>query len=302
MPDRLFYPDEFFSVVSCDQCGLGFVNPRPTVREMARYYPPAYFEAPKTSGRERYFKRRYAAEAAYLGALEKAGAQPTLLDVGCAAGDFPRYMAARGWRVEGVEVSEAAGTIEDFPVCRKEFQDFPVDTPSYDAVTAWAVLEHVHDPMAYFRKAAEVLKPGGLFVFLVTNFESTASRHLFVEDVPRHLSFFTRSVVVRYLDRTGFRLVREDNGRNVYKAAPVHWLPYQIQTRVRRRPFTFADVPLTKREFLRAHGLPRGWRSALRYAAYSPASVIERLFFPFIETLEIWRNSYPISTYVARRG
>src|SRR5262249_34533934 len=166
---------------------------------------------------------------------------------------------------------------------------------------AWAVLEHVHDPMTYFRKANEVLKPSGLFVFLVTNFESIASRHLFVEDVPRHLNFFTRSFVRRYLDLTGFTLLREDNGRNIYKAAPVHWLPYQIQTRLRRRSFTYADVPLTKREFLQVHGLARGWRSSLRYAAYSPASVIERVFFPLIEALQILRRSYGISTYVAQK-
>jgi len=301
IPDRLFFPDEFFSVVSCDRCSLGFVNPRPTTAEISRYYPPAYFQAPPSPSRDRYFQRRYSAEAEYLQPLEKTKASPLLLDVGCAAGDFPRFMTARGWRVEGVEVSESAGSIHDFAVYRNEFQDIPIHTPTYDAVTAWAVLEHVHDPMAYFQKVAEVLNPGGLFVFLVTNFDSLASRHLFFEDVPRHLYFFTRSVVRQYVDKTGFDLLREDNGRRIFKAAPVHWLPYQIQTRVLRRPFTFEDVPLTKREFLRAHGLLRGWRSALRYAAYSPASVIERLFFPLIETVQILRKSYGISTYVAQK-
>jgi SAM-dependent methyltransferase len=301
MPDRLFFPEEFFSVVTCDDCGFGFVRPRPTPAEMARHYPAAYFQAVATASRDRYFQRRYAAEAAYLRPCEKPGTQPLLLDVGCAGGDFPRFMAARGWRVQGVEVSEAVGSIQDFPVYRREFHEIPVATPTYDAVTAWAVLEHVHDPMAYFGKASQVLKPGGLFVFLVTNFESVASRHLFVEDVPRHLNFFTRSVVGKVLESTGFRLLREDNDRNIYKAAPVHWLPYQIQSRLRRRPFTYADVPLTKREFLRMHQLPRNWRSSLRYAFYSPASVIERLFFPLIETLQILRKSYGISTYVAQK-
>jgi SAM-dependent methyltransferase len=301
MPDRLFFPEEFFDVVACDECGFGFVNPRPTPAEMARYYPAAYFQSVENAGRDRYFQRRYAAEAAYLRPIEKPGAHPLLLDVGCAGGDFPRFMAARGWLVEGVEVSASAGSIHDFPVYRQEFHEIPGRATTYDAVTAWAVLEHVHDPLAYFRKAAQVLKPGGLFVFLVTNFQSLASRHLFVEDVPRHLNFFTRSVVGQYLEHTGFRLLREDNGRNIYKAAPVHWLPYQIHTRLRGREFTYADVPLTKREYLRAHQLARGWRASLRYALYSPASVMERLFFPLIETLQILRESYGISTYVAQK-
>src|SRR5262249_6230253 len=160
--DRLFFPDEYFSVVCCDQCGFGFVNPRPTTAEISRYYPAAYFQAPFTRSRERYMHRRFAAEASYLRSLESSGVHHKLLDVGCATGDCPRFMAARGWRVDGVEVSESAGSIHDFTVYRDEFQNIPVHEPAYDAVTAWAVLEHVHDPMAYFRKAAQVLKPGGL--------------------------------------------------------------------------------------------------------------------------------------------
>src|SRR5437879_8656059 len=74
-------------------------------------------------------------------------------------------MAARSWDVEGVEISQSPRRITDFRVYGQEFQDIPVNEPVYDAVTAWAVLEHVHDPMSYFRKASEVVKKGGLFVF-----------------------------------------------------------------------------------------------------------------------------------------
>jgi 2-polyprenyl-3-methyl-5-hydroxy-6-metoxy-1,4-benzoquinol methylase len=74
-------------------------------------------------------------------------------------------MAARSWDVEGVEISQSPERITDFRVYGQEFQDIPVNEPVYDAVTAWAVLEHVHDPMPYFRKASEVVKKGGLFVF-----------------------------------------------------------------------------------------------------------------------------------------
>src|SRR3546814_5417313 len=62
----------------------------------------------------------------------------------------------------------------------------------YDVITAWAVLEHVHDPMSYFMKAASTIQSGGYFVFLVTNFDSISSRSLFREDVPRHLYFFSK--------------------------------------------------------------------------------------------------------------
>jgi cyclopropane fatty-acyl-phospholipid synthase-like methyltransferase len=210
-------------------------------------------------------------------------------------------MAARGWDVEGVEISESSQRISDFPVHTQEFQDIPVNEPAYDAVTAWAVLEHVHNPMAYFQKASRVVKKGGLFVFLVTNFHSAASRHLFCEDIPRHLYFFTRETVRQYLDKTGFALEKEDNGRNIYKLAPNNWLAFFVQTRLRGKEFTYADVPLTSKEFRRRYQLPRGISASLKYAAYSPASVIDRMLWPAIEAVQILSKCYGISTYAARK-
>ena len=301
MPDRLFFPDEFFTVVACDQCGLGFVNPRPTISEMPKHYPPAYYQGAPTQSHARYLSRRFAAEARYLAELEEHGGGKRLLDVGCATGEFPRFMAARGWHVEAVEVSEAARSIRDFTVYPQEFHEIPVNEPTYDAVTAWAVLEHVHDPMAYFRKASRVLKPGGLFVFLVTNFQSTASRHLFREDVPRHLYFFTRECVARYLETSGFALVSENNGRDIYKMAPVNWLTYLLR-RLSGKTYTYANVPLTSKEFRRLHNLQPGIATSLKYAAYSPSSVIDRMLWPAIESAQVWANRYGISTFVARKA
>jgi cyclopropane fatty-acyl-phospholipid synthase-like methyltransferase/ribosomal protein S27E len=301
MPDRRFFPLDFFTVVECDECGLGFVNPRPSAAEIQKYYPPEYFEQPATKSHERYLHRRFSAEASYLREMKDPNSPGRLLDVGCANGDFPRFMAARGWIVEGVEISESSQRIKDFRVHTQEFQNIAVNEPAYDAVTAWAVLEHVHDPMAYFRKAAQVLKKNGLFVFLVTNFESVTSRYLFCEDVPRHLYFFTRKTIRQYLNATGFALEREDNGRSIYKLAPVNWLSYMLRTRLKRQKFLFEDLPLTHREFRARHNLPRGLRASLKYAFYSPASVIDRTLWPAIETAQILRKNYGISTYVGRK-
>ena len=299
--DRLFPSPERFDVVECSECGLGFVNPRPTTSEIARYYPAEYFAKPPTPSNDRYLQRRFAAEASYLRELEATGKPRKLLDLGCATGDFPRFMAARGWEVEGVETSVAARQISDFHVYTEDFHNIPVASPIYDAVTAWAVMEHVHDPMAYFKKAGVVVKPGGLFVFLVTNFHSTASRYLFCEDVPRHLYFFTRETVRRYLCETGFTLLGEHNGRDVYKLAPNHWLTYMVRSRILRRPYTLEDVPLTSKEFRRSRQLPKGLITSLKYALYSPLSVVDRMLWPLIETAQILARTYGISTYVARR-
>lgn len=301
MPDRQFFSTEIFQVVECNGCGLGFVNPRPSIKEIPKYYPPEYFQMAGTQSFDKYLKKRFTTEARYLESDPNGAGSRALLDVGCHNGDFPRFMAARGWRVEGVEVSQSSQRITDFPVYAQEFQNIPVHQPAYDAVTAWAVLEHVHDPMAYFQKASQVLKPGGLFVFLVPNFQSVASRHLFCEDVPRHLYFFTPSTVRQYLEKTGLVLETEDNNRNVYKVAPANWLKFVLQTRLTGRKFTYADVPLSSRQFRKVHGLTRGIEAAVKYTFYSPLSVIDRMLWPFIEWAQIVRGTYGNTTYVARK-
>ena len=302
MPDRRYFREEFFTVVECEQCGLGFVNPRPTIAEMQKYYPAEYYQKPPTDSHDRYLRRRFKAQASFLKEMEAGNGRRKLLDVGCANGDFPRFMAARGWEVEGVEISESSERITDFRVHTQEFQNIPVQEPTYDAVTAWAVLEHVHDPMAYFRKASEVVKKGGLFVFLVPNYQSVASRHLFCEDIPRHLYFFTRETARQYLEKTGFRLEKEDNGRSIYKLAPNNWLAFMLRTRLLGKKYSYEDVPLTSKEFRQVNHLRGGLLTALKYAAYSPASVIDRMLWPAIETGQMLRKTYGVSTFVGRKA
>jgi hypothetical protein len=140
-----------------------------------------------------------------------------------------------------------------------------------------------------------------VFVFLVTNFHSVTSRHLFCEDVPRHLYFFTRETVRRYLQETGFALEKEDNGGSIYKMAPRNWWPYILQTKLRGKPFLYDNLPVSSREFRKARGLPRGLRAAIRYAAYSPAATIDRMLTPFVEAAQILQKTYCISAYVARK-
>jgi len=126
-----------------------------------------------------------------------------------------------------------------------------------------------------------------------------ASCYLFAEDVPRHLYFFTRETVREYLEKNELTLEFENNGREIYELAPAHWLTDLVRTRLQGKSFTYQDAPLSSREFRRVRGLSKGVGASLKYLAYSPVSVVERIFFPLVETVQIPRNSYGISTYIA---
>lgn len=289
-----------FTVVRCDECGLGYLNPRPVFSEMGKYYPPGYYQE-EFAADPAYHQRRYAREARYLQEFEGQGRAPRLLDVGCASGDFPRFMARRGWNVEGVEVSTSALPIRDFRVYAQPFPQIPPGAPAYDAVTAWAVLEHVHNPKAYFHKAGRVLKPGGVFVFLVPNFVSIASRRLFREDVPRHLFFFTRETVARYVEDAGLRLEREDNDGRIFTMPPENLLLYFLKTRLLGKEFTWRDLPPTRPQYLASRGLRPGMMSNLKYAAAYPLRPFDWALRPAFSRIQMLRRAYGVSAYVARK-
>ena len=66
MPDPRYFPGDYFTVVACDECGLGFVNPRPDAQEIQKYYPAEYFRGSGTESFERYLRKRFTEEAHYL--------------------------------------------------------------------------------------------------------------------------------------------------------------------------------------------------------------------------------------------
>jgi hypothetical protein len=96
-------------------------------------------------------------------------------------------------------------------------------------------------------------------------------------------------------------LDQENNGRGIYKLAPHNWLAYMIRTRLRGKPYRYEDVPLTSKEFRRVRNLPPGLGTALKYAVYAPAVVLDRMLWPAIETAQILRKTYGVSTFVARK-
>ena len=298
MPDARYFVDEWFSIVECMNCGLGFVNPRPTSSEMSKYYPKPYYDYfDQDLG---YHSRRYAAEAKFLSTIPSQS-DKLLLDIGCANGDFPRFMQQRGWRVEGVEVYQKSKAITDFKVYKQDFREIEVNEPRYDAITAWAVLEHVHDPMAYFKKAAQVLKPGGIFVFLVTNFKSLSSRCLFREDIPRHLYFFSEETIRRYLAESGFDLIQTDHGDKIYSMRPFNFVRYYFYHYFKHRKLGWRDTQIKRPHSFGRNHLRIPQLGKLKHLIFDPIDVIDQLLLPIYEKYQIVTKKYGIVTYIARR-
>lgn len=195
---RLHVDDRLWNVVKCQSCGLGYVNPRPTPGEIAFYYPTSYFHGRNTDES----RVRYEIQAKYV-----PNSGRTLLDIGTAGGDFLLLMRSRGWSVTGIEPAERASNPHDLTIHRLRFpEDSRQLDEQYDVITAWAVFEHLHNPLQAFREAARLLRPGGQLIIQVPNLKSVYGRYSMQEDVPRHLYFFNRSTLAAYARCCGLSL------------------------------------------------------------------------------------------------
>ena len=285
-----------FQIVECNMCGLGFISPKIDLPELFDFYYHGYYDWLETADHEDRMK----AEAAYLPPVTAFKHTPRLLDIGSGMGSFALHMIEHGWEVECVEPI-CPIEIKGLHVHRNYLTELDETAGPFDAATAWAVLEHVPNPKAYFQKVAELLKPGGTFVFLVTNYDSLSSKRLFQEDIPRHCTFFTRKTVESYLHAVGMELVSVDFDDKIFSMGSRGALNYYFCRFILRRDYEREDYPASYPRFLEANGMRRGVLSASCFAITHPISLLDRFFEPVIDRWQKFTRTYGIATYVARK-
>lgn len=195
--DYLFkVTEDKFNVKRCANCDTGFVSPRPD--SMRAYYPEDFYWLwegldGQLSWDEIIQKRlkQLEAKSIWLNGLPPG----KLLDIGAQKGEFLWYMKEKGWDVLGVELDDEVPNPAKLPIRYGNFLDMDFGVEKYDAITLWAVLEHVIEPSEVIKKAVSLLMPGGALIILVTNFNSIQSKIYKADDYPRHLTLFSRKAI-----------------------------------------------------------------------------------------------------------
>src|SRR5439155_14178841 len=129
------------------------------------------------------------------------------LDVGCSTGAFLFQLKNRypgDYAVTGTDVSGAALDYAErrgIEVVRQSFLDFGFEVGGFEAVTFWAVMEHVVQPKKFLAKAATTLKPSGHCFILVPNLRSLAVRlagKKYRYLMPDHVNYFTADTLRQF--------------------------------------------------------------------------------------------------------
>lgn len=263
--DRLHGIGGDFTLVRCPSCRLIYLNPRPTQEGIRRYYPREYepFQEEASSPLVRW-DHRYGLEKLRK-AITRWKQGDSILDIGCATGFFLQTMVEAGWKAYGVERDEDAAqwarrTGSHILVGGIEEVSFPEN--SFDVVTMWNVLEHLHQPLAAVDKIHRLLKKEGLLVIAVPNpssLDALVFGSLWVGlDVPRHLYVFPIDFLARVLAQKGFRLLEtrclqgshrafalsvgfaiEEKVRGKRMQATINWVIYCLPVRLALAPLFY---------------------------------------------------------------
>lgn len=203
--------DQMFRLNRCTGCGCGYLSPRPSRDAISAYYPREFYwswegenDSMSWSAIVDKRRRQLDAKAKWLSDLTPG----RLLDIGAQKGEFLWLMRQQGWLVEGVELDPGVPNPAQMPIRFGDFLEMDFEAGVYDAITFWAVLEHVYEPARFMDKASRLLKPGGRIIAVVTNLNSIQSRFYQADDYPRHLTIFTKKSVQQLCSSAGLKAMR----------------------------------------------------------------------------------------------
>jgi SAM-dependent methyltransferase len=114
--------------------------------------------------------------------FEKYGMQAgqTLLEPGCGRGEILKCFRDFGMQVKGSDLSpETAALLRDMDIeiCDVENDGLPYADNSFDVIYTKSFLEHFYYPERFMKEALRVLKPGGLMLNLVPDWEANYRKY-----------------------------------------------------------------------------------------------------------------------------
>lgn len=227
--DHLYGTSGEWTFLRCNNCGLIYLSPRPTITQIGAYYPDLDYHAFKKSGgiKSRIVAWLRQREAQAL--LHGLSANASVLEIGCGTGDLLAELARLGATATGIEPNPAAAQQArdryglDVRIGMLDDHTNLLPSASFDRVLMRYALEHVHHPLTTLRQIARLLKPDGRALFWVPNAQSwdayLAKSYWRGLDAPRHLYIFTPATMQRLIEAAGLRAVAV-----TYSGVPNDWV------------------------------------------------------------------------------
>lgn len=211
--------EEHFEIWECEVCTLRFTQNIPGMEDIGKYYQSENYisHSDTTKGfiNNLYHSVRKRTLVQKKNLVQQITKKNTgnILDIGCGTGAFLHTIKLADWNITGLEPDEkarekAAELYGVHPLPANEF--YSLRDNSFDAITLWHVLEHVHDLHGYMEKLKNLLAPGGKLFIAVPNYTSYDARvykkFWAAYDVPRHLYHFSPKAMKSLWAKHGLRV------------------------------------------------------------------------------------------------
>ena len=211
--------NEEFEIWQCNACTARFTQNVPDKNEIEKYYQSedyiSHSDTKKGFINSLYHRVRKRTLHSKRKTVEKFTKLSTgkVLDIGAGTGAFLSTMDKAGWNVTGIEPDEIAreNAKKLYGLSLQTPQElFNLPPQSFDAITMWHVLEHVHELHEYMYQLKKLLKPTGCLFVAVPNYtcydEKVYKEFWAAYDVPRHLYHFSPRSITQLLLQHGLQL------------------------------------------------------------------------------------------------
>jgi 2-polyprenyl-3-methyl-5-hydroxy-6-metoxy-1,4-benzoquinol methylase len=209
-----------FIITECKSCSLRFTQDVPDAASIGDYYKSenyiSHTDTSKGLINSLYKKVRNRTLGQKRKLIESITNKETgkILDVGSGTGAFANEMKSGGWEVTGLEPDSGAIKVAK-DLYGLELQEtatlFELSAGSYDAITLWHVLEHVHQLQEYIAQLKKILADDGRLIIAVPNYtcyeEKTYKQYWAAYDVPRHLYHFSPAAMETLINKHGLRII-----------------------------------------------------------------------------------------------
>jgi 2-polyprenyl-3-methyl-5-hydroxy-6-metoxy-1,4-benzoquinol methylase len=214
-----FLSGEEFRICRCEHCGFLVTDPSPPEETIGRYYESNEYishdaEEKKLLNRVYKMARSFTIRSKYR-LVKKHSFGEQLLDIGCGTGEFLNFCRQNGFNCSGIEPNQKARehAVREYHLnIRERIMFTPEENVSFDCITMWHVLEHIHDLNGTLAMLKAVLKPKGTLILALPNPGSWDARHYKKHwaafDLPRHLYHFLPDHVSRLAEKHGFKLTK----------------------------------------------------------------------------------------------
>jgi SAM-dependent methyltransferase len=210
---------EDFQLQYCESCSFIFTNPRPNISEIVKYYQSDQYIS--HSGKKKgliykiYDIVRDFSIRQKLNLIKKYHKSGKLMDLGCGLGYFLNGVKLdKTFDGLGVDISDDAVEYvkNTFGInVENESELDNLDKHTFDIITQWHVLEHVHYLNERMQQLHHLLKQDGTMFIAVPNSKSKDAE-IYKEywdgyDVPRHLYHFNQKSFSLLMEKHGFKIV-----------------------------------------------------------------------------------------------